>query len=66
MSHEEKRAVIGVSEENRNRLNMACALLGAVEQKKMSQSNALGWLLDRYEEDIGQTMAVAALRVQTK
>jgi len=48
--------MIGVNPSTRDRFNRVGAMLGAIEERKMSQDDTLVWLLDRYELEINRRM----------
>jgi len=53
---EERRTMIGINPSTRDRFNRVGAMLGAIEERKMSQDDTLVWLLDRYELEINRRM----------
>jgi len=53
---EERRTMIGINPSTRDRFNRVGAMLGAIEERKMSQDDTLIWLLDRYELEINRRM----------
>ena len=52
----ERRTMIGINPSTRDRFNRVGAMLGAIEERKMSQDDTLVWLLDRYELEINRRM----------
>lgn len=57
---EERRTMIGINPSTRDRFNRVGAMLGAIEERKMSQDDTLVWLLDRYELEISRRMMVTS------
>ena len=52
MDTTKERTMLGVQPVTRDRFNRVAAMLGAIEERKLSQDEALTWLLDRYEMEI--------------
>ena len=50
--------MIAVSSSTRDRFNRFSAILGAIEERKMSQEDTLIWLMDRYEMEFQRHVAV--------
>lgn len=55
---DERRTMIGINPSTRDRFNRVGAMLGAIEERKLSQDDTLNWLLDRYELEINRRMVV--------
>jgi hypothetical protein len=49
-----RRTMIGIQPETRDRFNRIGAMLGSIEERKLSQDETLTWLMDRYEIEIGR------------
>jgi hypothetical protein len=56
----ERRTMIGISPSTRDRFNRIGAMLGAIEERKMSQDDTLVWLMDRYEREISRQWVLTA------
>ena len=57
-NNKEQRTMIGINPSTRDRFNRIGAMLGAIEERKMSQDDTLVWLLDRYEREVSRQWAL--------
>ncbi len=60
----EKRTMIAIYPSTRIRVKRLSAILGAVEERKMSQDDTLNWLFDRYENEIARRFAMSAMQAE--